>query len=53
MSLLQIPTELAVAVINPKAKYKVVIEGHADEISWYVNYISDTGLLYVITQWRK
>ena len=38
----------AVAVINPKAKYKVVIEGHADEISWYVNYISDNGLLYVI-----
>ena len=38
----------AVAVIDPKAKYKVVIEGHADEISWYVNYISDTGLLYVI-----
>jgi len=38
----------AVAVVNPKAKYKVVIEGHADEISWYVNYISDNGLLYVI-----
>ena len=38
----------AVAVINPKADYKVVIEGHADEISWYVNYITDTGLLYVI-----
>ena len=38
----------AVAVINPKANYKVVIEGHADEISWYVNYISDNGLLYVI-----
>lgn len=38
----------AVAVINPKARYKVVIEGHADEISWYVNYISDDGLLYVI-----
>ncbi len=38
----------AVAVINPKAKYKVVIEGHADEISWYVNYIADNGLLYVI-----
>ena len=38
----------AVGVINPKAKYKVVIEGHADEISWYVNYISDNGLLYVI-----
>jgi len=38
----------AVAVINPEAEYKVVIEGHADEISWYVNYISDNGLLYVI-----
>ena len=38
----------AVGVINPEAKYKVVIEGHADEISWYVNYISDNGLLYVV-----
>ncbi len=38
----------AVGIINPKADYKVVIEGHADEISWYVNYISDSGLLYVI-----
>jgi len=38
----------AVGIINPKAKYKVVIEGHADEISWYVNYISDNGLIYVI-----
>ena len=38
----------AVGVINPDAKYKVVIEGHADEISWYVNYISDNGLISVI-----
>ncbi len=38
----------AVGVINPSAKYKVVIEGHADEISWYVNYITDNGLIYVI-----
>ncbi|KPM33713.1 Metallopeptidase, family M42 [Croceitalea dokdonensis DOKDO 023] len=38
----------AVAVINPKATYKVVIEGHSDEISWYVNYITDNGLIYVI-----
>ena len=38
----------AVGVINPEAKFKVVIEGHADEISWYVNYISDDGLIYVI-----
>ncbi|WP_306013125.1 MULTISPECIES: M42 family metallopeptidase [unclassified Allomuricauda] len=38
----------AVGVINPNAKYRVVIEGHSDEISWYVNYITDEGLLYVI-----
>ncbi|WP_449560136.1 M42 family metallopeptidase [Lutibacter flavus] len=38
----------AVGVINPDAKYKVVIEGHADEISWYVNYITPEGLIYVI-----
>jgi putative aminopeptidase FrvX len=38
----------AVGVINPKAEYKVVIEAHSDEISWYVNYISDNGLIYVI-----
>ncbi|TPV32466.1 M42 family metallopeptidase [Paucihalobacter ruber] len=38
----------AVGVINPEADYKVVIEGHADEISWYVNYITDNGLIYVI-----
>lgn len=38
----------AVGVINPDAPYKVVIEGHADEISWYVNYITENGLIYVI-----
>jgi putative aminopeptidase FrvX len=38
----------AVGVINPKAEYKVVIEAHADEISWYVNYITNDGLIYVI-----
>lgn len=38
----------AVGIINPKAEYKVVIEAHADEISWYVNYISNDGLIYVI-----
>ena len=38
----------AVGVINPEAPFKVVIEGHSDEISWYVNYISDDGLIYVI-----
>ena len=38
----------AVGVINPDAQFKVVIEGHSDEISWYVNYITDDGLIYVI-----
>ena len=38
----------AVGVINPKARYKIVIEGHSDEISWYVNYITENGLIYVI-----
>ena len=38
----------AVGVINPESEYKVVIEAHSDEISWYVNYISDNGLIYVI-----
>ena len=38
----------AVGVINPDAPFRVVIEGHSDEISWYVNYITDDGLIYVI-----
>ena len=38
----------AVGVINPDAPYKVVIEAHADEISWFVNYISDSGYIYVV-----
>lgn len=37
----------AYAVINPKAPFKVVIEAHADEISWFVAYITDSGLIYV------
>lgn len=36
-----------VGVINPEADYKVVIEAHADEISWFVNYITKEGLIYV------
>lgn len=35
-------------VINPGKDYRVVIEGHADEISWFVHYISDDGFLYVV-----
>ena len=38
----------AVGIINPKAKFRVVVEAHSDEISWYVNYITDNGLIYVI-----
>ncbi len=37
-----------VGVINPGAKYKVVIEAHADEIAWYVNYISKDGYIYLV-----
>ena len=36
-----------VGVINPSAPYKVVIEAHADEISWFVNYISKDGFIYL------
>lgn len=35
-------------IINLESPFKVVIEAHADEISWYVNYITDEGLIYVI-----
>lgn len=38
----------AVGVVNPDASYRVVIEAHADEISWYVNYITKEGYIYVI-----
>lgn len=37
----------AVAVINPGKKYKVVIEAHADEIAWFVNYITEDGYIYL------
>jgi putative aminopeptidase FrvX len=37
----------AVGVINPGKEYKVVIEAHADEISWFVNYIDDNGYIFV------
>jgi putative aminopeptidase FrvX len=41
------PYGTAVGVINPTATFKVVIEAHADEISWFVNYISAEGLIYL------
>ena len=36
-----------VGVINPEAKYKVVIEAHADEIGWFVHYITSDGFIYL------
>ncbi len=37
----------AIGIINPSAKYKVVIEAHADEISWFVHYITNEGFIYL------
>ncbi len=41
------PYGTVVGVINPEAKYRVVIEAHADEISWFVHYITKEGFIYV------
>jgi putative aminopeptidase FrvX len=41
------PYGTAVGVINPGREFKIVIEAHADEISWYVNYITAEGLIYL------
>lgn len=41
------PYGTAVGIVNPKAEFKVVIEAHADEISWFVNYINAEGLIYL------
>jgi len=38
----------AYGIINPGKPYKVVIEGHADEISWFVHHISSDGFINVI-----
>jgi putative aminopeptidase FrvX len=38
----------AFGVINPGKDYRVLIEGHADEISWYVNFIGEDGFIQVL-----
>lgn len=38
----------AYGVINPGKEFRVVIEGHADEISWFVNFIGEDGFINVI-----
>jgi putative aminopeptidase FrvX len=35
-----------VAILNPKAKMKIMLAGHMDEIGFIVHYISDEGMLY-------
>lgn len=37
----------AFAVLNPKEKTKIMVTGHADEIGFMINYITDDGFLYV------
>ena len=41
------PYGTAVGIINPDHPFKVVLEAHADEISWFVNYINPEGLIYL------
>lgn len=41
------PYGTAVGIINPEHPFKVVLEAHADEISWFVNYINAEGLIYL------
>lgn len=41
------PYGTAVGIINPQSDFKVVIEAHVDEISWFVNYITNEGLIYL------
>ena len=45
------PYGTAVGVINPNSRFKVVIEAHADEISWFVNYINNEGLNLSKKKW--
>lgn len=34
-------------IVNPGHQYKVVIEAHADEIGWFVHYITKEGFIYL------
>jgi putative aminopeptidase FrvX len=47
------PYGTAVGVINPNQPFKVVIEAHADEISWFVNYVTNEGLNLSKKKWRR
>jgi len=41
------PYGTTVGIVNPDQPFRVVIEAHADEISWFVNYITGEGLIYL------
>jgi putative aminopeptidase FrvX len=41
------PYGSAVGVINPSNPFKIVLEAHVDEISWFVNYVTNEGLMYL------
>jgi len=41
------PYGTAVGVVNTQNPFKIVIEAHVDEISWFVNYITNEGLMYL------
>jgi endoglucanase len=46
----EIRTDLSgnvIGIINPNADFKILLAGHADEISFIVNYIDDNGFIYV------
>lgn len=42
------PYGTAYGIINPGRDFKVVIEAHADEISWFVNHITEEGFIHVV-----
>jgi len=38
----------AYGIMNPDAKFKVLLTGHGDEISFMINYIDDKGMISVV-----
>ena len=36
----------AIAVLNPEGSPKIMVEGHADEIAFQIQYIDDDGFIY-------
>jgi endoglucanase len=36
----------ALAILNPKGSPKIMVEGHADEIAFQIQYIDDDGFIY-------